>query len=126
MADLSTIQALIARGKARSPELSSRLERALVIVFFRTMEHLPTGQWVIAGGHNESYYTVAAGGTDCTCPDAAQRAPRGLCKHRLAVMLVERAEQELTAREAAETAALLAHFAPAGGSHARPAAMAAD
>lgn len=113
MADLSTIQTLIARGKARSPELSSRLERALVIVFFRSMEQLPGGAWVIAGEHTESYYTVAAGGTDCTCPDAAQRAPRGLCKHRLAVMLVERAEEE-------ETAAVLAHFAP------QPAAMAAD
>ncbi len=113
MADLSTIQGLIARGKARYPELSSRLERALVIVFFRTMEQLPGGAWVITSERDDTYYTVAAGGTDCTCPDAMHRAPRGLCKHRLAVMLVERAEEE-------ETAAVLAHFAP------RPAAMAAD
>lgn len=34
MADLRTIQTLIAHGKARSPELSSRREWALVIVFF--------------------------------------------------------------------------------------------
>ena len=113
MADLGTIQSLIARGKARYPELSSRLERALVIVFFRSMEQLPSGAWVITGERDATYYTVAAGGTDCTCPDAMHRAPRGLCKHRLAVMLVERTEEE-------ETAAVLAHFAP------QPAAMAAD
>ena len=113
MPDVATIQALIARGKARYPELSSRLERALVVVYFRTMEHPPTGEWVITGEREGSYYTVAAGGADCPCPDALHRAPRGLCKHRLAVMLVERAAEE-------ETAAVLAHFAP------QPAAMAAD
>ena len=105
MPDLSTIQALIAHGKARYPELSSRLERALVVIYFRSMERLPTGQWVITGERGDGSYTVAAGGTDCTCPDALHCAPRGLCKHRLAVMLVERAEEE-------EATALLAHFAP--------------
>jgi hypothetical protein len=102
---IQTLQTLVNAGKARHPELTSRIERALVVLLFRELERLPGGAWLIAGERADSAYTVAAGGTDCTCPDAAHRAPYGLCKHRLAVRLLARAE-------AIETAAVLVHFAP--------------
>jgi hypothetical protein len=97
---------LVERGKANRPELAARLERAFRIVCFRPIERLPHG-WAVPSESGEGAYAVTSE-HHCSCPDAANRAPGGWCKHALAVLLVERVE----AAEAADTAALLAHFSP--------------
>ena len=99
-ADLTTLQTLVATGKAARPDLASRIERALVVVLFREIEPLRDGYYSIAA--ERAHYTASR--QSCTCPDGQQRG--GLCKHQLAVGLIERLDEA----QRAEEAAILAHF----------------
>jgi hypothetical protein len=89
-----SIRRLVEKGKATRPELATRLEKAAMIVLFRTVE-------VTDGGRHE--YRVESDTTPgrfyrvngtCDCQDYSHRAPSGFCKHRLAVALVERVQDD--------------------------------
>jgi hypothetical protein len=108
---LSTIAALVTAGKAEHPELAGRMERACLILMFRSI--LPGEEphtWSVESEDKQTRYSVredtnqAAGA--CTCPDF-EKAPKRWCKHRLALVLGYRAAQverkrEAEAREQAE------------------------
>lgn len=100
------IRRLVLKGAENRPELATRLEKAAMIVLFRTValdgpeEHL---YHVESESQPGRFYTVNG---ECDCQDYTRRAPGGLCKHRLAVALVERADDDARlsaeAREAIE------------------------
>lgn len=100
---IATLQTLIERGKANRPDLASRLERALVIVLFRAPRPLPGGEHYEVESVDGGRTYVASRGS-CTCPDAVHR--QSLCKHQLAIGLVERMD-EIERQELEE---LLAYF----------------
>jgi hypothetical protein len=92
---LSTIHDLVKRGKKQKPELSSRIEKALIILAFREILPNGPGAWLIQSDDPSKYYEVDAEESDslagsCTCPDFP-KAPRGWCKHRLALLLARKA-----------------------------------
>ena len=58
---------------------------------FRAIERDGAGYLVQSECEDDRYYFVSE--NSCTCPDVA-RAPRGYCKHRLAVALLVRCQQE--------------------------------
>ncbi len=100
---LSTIRQLVQRGKKQKPELSSRIEKALVILAFREILPNGPGAWLIQSDDPSKYYEVSAEESDrlagtCTCPDFA-KAPRGWCKHRLALLLARKAARVEAAKE---------------------------
>ena len=111
---IRALQALVADGKRRRPDLAGRIERALIVLLFREREYLG-GAYGIANERGTAYTVTRQ---SCTCPDATERGMT--CKHQLAIGLLERVEQEECERAERETADLLAHFAP------QPVAMAAD
>ncbi len=88
-----SIRTLVTKGAQHGPELASRLERAAMIVLFRTVQVADAAQHeyrVDSETEQGRYYRV--NGT-CSCPDYS-RAPGHFCKHRLAVALVERAAED--------------------------------
>lgn len=83
------------------PLAGERAGRALELAISGKIVHLPVAdngedRWQVNGSHNE-HYTVSIRGRTCTCPDAANGAPRWmdapLCKHRIAVMYITRWEE---------------------------------
>lgn len=101
-----SIRRLVEKGKATRPELASRMEKAAMIVLFRSVE-LTDAQHheyrVESEAEEGRFYRVNG---VCECADFIHRAPSGFCKHRLAVALVERATAEQ--QERATTAAIVA------------------
>jgi hypothetical protein len=83
--NVDTIRDRVAKGQALHPELAGRMERAAMLLVLRRVEKEDDGTWRVESerepGH---FYRVTPEG--CECPDV-QRAPRGYCKHRLAVAL---------------------------------------
>jgi predicted aminopeptidase len=103
-----TITRLVERGKAKRPELASRLERAAMIALFRTVELTDpeTHEYRVESEERPgSFYRVNG---VCSCADHAHRAPGGWCKHRLSVALIERATADEQA--ANDRAAVLAEW----------------
>jgi hypothetical protein len=96
---LPTIEALrtyVERAKERRPELTSRLERAAFIVTMRQITRHGPDYWEVESDteHGRAYWVL---GMNCSCPDHA-RAPGGLCKHRLAVGVLQITERDRQAR----------------------------
>jgi hypothetical protein len=83
------------------PLAGERAQRALEIAISGKVQHLKPDEngadcWQVSGSQGQSYI-VSISGKSCTCPDAANGAPRWLdgplCKHRLAVMYCKRWEE---------------------------------
>ena len=103
--DPATVTRLVEKGKATRPDLATRLEKAALIVLFRTVELTDPAHHayrVESEAEAGRFYTVNG---VCDCPDYGRRAPGGWCKHRLATALVERAQAE---RERQDVAAIVA------------------
>src|SRR5919199_978630 len=101
-----SIRTLVTKGKQHRPELASRLERAAMIVLFRTIQVADAAHHeyrVESESEQGRYYRVNG---QCSCADYG-RAPGHFCKHRLAVALVERASEDAErarqTRQAVET-----------------------
>jgi hypothetical protein len=86
---------------ARNPDLVGRLQRAHQLVQDGAVswsEEL--GAFVVESQSNRlGQYTISLTARTCTCPDQPTRAPRGWCKHLLAVVVLGMAD-EVQARAA--------------------------
>ena len=84
--------------KQKYPELASRVDRAAAIVKRGGYTRITDTTWVIPSSTGTMGYMV---GAQCTCPDFTgvhpqtgelalikDRAPRGWCKHRLAMLML--------------------------------------
>ena len=96
------ITRLVHQGAERRPDLASRLEKAAMIILFRTVELVDAAHHAYPVESEQEpgrFYDVNGA---CECQDYQRRAPGHWCKHRLAVALVERAadDAERAAREA--------------------------
>ena len=85
-------------GKLKFPELSSRIDRAAGIVRRGGYVRVSDTTWLIPSSEGTIGYVV---NDSCTCPDftgidprsgdvarPGNRAPRGWCKHRLAMLML--------------------------------------
>ena len=84
--------------KLKYPELASRADRAAAIVRRGGYVRVTEATWLIPSSTGTIGYVV---GANCTCPDYTgihpqtgevakhkDRAPRGWCKHRLAMLMI--------------------------------------
>ena len=73
--------------------LCERLQRARVLVSEGRVHPVlgALGHYIVESSTGRGFYLV---NIDCTCPDAQHRAElnRGLCKHKLAVVLYQESE----------------------------------
>jgi hypothetical protein len=102
--DQEVIVALADQGALKRPDLAPRIERAVSIVLAGDVEPIAPGIYQVRS-QSRPGRTYMVNGT-CECPDARGKdpftcAPQGLCKHRLAVRLLERAEAIAAERVAA-------------------------
>ncbi|MBX2997117.1 MAG: SWIM zinc finger family protein [Caldilineaceae bacterium] len=96
-----TAEELLGYVDKMRPLAGERAGRALELAISGKIAHLPVAdngedRWQVDGSHGH-HYTVSIRGRSCTCPDAANGAPRWmdapLCKHRIAVMYIHRWEE---------------------------------
>jgi hypothetical protein len=92
---LAMLRRLVRNGQQRHPDLAGRMAKAATIVTLREITPDADGYRVESECDDARYYHVSP--TACDCPDAP-KAPRGYCKHRLAVALLVRC-QEVERRE---------------------------
>jgi hypothetical protein len=101
---VNTIKALVTRGITRHPDLTSRLLRAEDIALAGQIEDLGDGHWIVPSQTSTGYCVVHPAERACCCPDHSEgQAPRGLCKHLLSVLLLQRAHAEQEAATVAAT-----------------------
>jgi hypothetical protein len=106
---VETIRDVVNRGKARHPELAGRMEKAAMLLLLRRVEPETEGVWRVEPEREpDRFYRVTADG--CECPDIA-RAPRGYCKHRIAVLLLHACREHEQKRRLAADKTLLAYAA---------------
>lgn len=76
----------------KHPEHQSRIEKAIAIALFRTVDRQPDGTWQVQSETDPSvFYQVSGDLRVCSCPDALRR-PEYVCKHRLAVKFIAKVE----------------------------------
>jgi hypothetical protein len=93
---LDAIKRLSDLAHAKLPEeLHGRLERGTALVLHNMIEPQAEGTYRVMNATGTKFYTVNG---SCDCDDHA-RAPEGLCKHRLGVMMLKRVEGLLTQGE---------------------------
>ena len=95
----------VERGKRKSPDLATRLDRAAAIVRGpRPCVRVSDATWIIPSQTSSIGYVVNHA---CTCPDFTgvdprsgevasppNRAPGGWCKHRLAMLMLVQLEHD--------------------------------
>src|SRR5215210_204579 len=86
----ATLRRLVENGQERHPALAGRMAKAAQIVTLRAITPEGDGYRVQSECEADRYYHVSPNA--CECPDFA-RAPRGYCKHRLAVVLLVRCRE---------------------------------
>ena len=69
------------KAKAKLPECTSRVDKAVAIVLNGDVELLPDGTAKVASQSNGTAEYLVVNG-ECTCKDFA-KAPHQLCKHRV-------------------------------------------
>jgi len=89
---------MTAKAQAKLPESNGRIEKAAALVLQGDVEgQEPDGAWRV-GSCTDPLTTHRVSGTSCSCDDSQHnRAPRGLCKHVLAVMMLTRINEVLAA-----------------------------
>ena len=92
-----------ARAKAKLPECNGRVDKAVALVLAGDVEaQAGDGSWRV-GSCTDPLTTHRVQGTSCSCEDSQYgRAPRGLCKHVLAVMMQMRVQALLPQAPAVE------------------------
>jgi hypothetical protein len=103
------IEEVTQRAAAQRPALASRMQRAAMLLEARALTY-STGQrvWKVrsqsAGGVVYTVATRADGHTaSCQCQDCLYQAPKGWCKHRLAVELALAVDHAQAERQQAQT-----------------------
>lgn len=82
------------------PKNKNRIEQAVKIVVAGGVEPMPDGTYIVRSNGTASGKTLETrSGDTCTCGDW-DYAPKGLCKHRLAIILWQRATAEQRRMEA--------------------------
>jgi hypothetical protein len=117
----SAIATLATKARKALPDSHGRIDQAVKLLLNGDVELLPNGLARIAS-QSDPTKTYTLNGQGCPCPDA-ERAPHGLCKHRLAKSLYLKAlelaktlaEQGMTVSTTAE----VPEEAPAGASASR-------
>ena len=97
MAQLATLKIVVRHFTSKNPDLLNRIERAHAIA--RTAGAIefradcerggPSPRWYVLASNQEDWYQVDLHDRTCTCPD---EAPRGWCKHLLALAIVGSAD----------------------------------
>jgi hypothetical protein len=106
---VETMRDVMRRGQARYPELAGRMEKAAMLLVLRRVEPEDKGVWLVESEREAGrMYRVTPDG--CECPDIA-RAPHGLCKHHLAVLLLHACARHEDKRRFAADKTLLAYAA---------------
>ncbi len=97
MPNPDALAAIVAKAKQRLPDSHNRIEKAVDLVRHNAVTVLPDGSVLVASqAKSEISYTVNG---SCSCADFMS-APLHLCKHKLAVTIVKRLqEQEQTTSE---------------------------
>jgi hypothetical protein len=87
---------IAAKAQAKLPECNGRVAKAVALVLQGDVEGLnDDGSWRV-GSCTDPLTTHRVSGTSCSCDDSQYgRAPRGLCKHVLAVMIQMRVQELL-------------------------------
>jgi hypothetical protein len=95
---------LAEKATVKLPESAGRIAKAVALILAGDVEgQSEDGSWRV-GSCTEPRVTHRVQGTSCSCDDSQYgRAPRGLCKHALSVMLTIRVAQVL-ASEAPQAA----------------------
>jgi hypothetical protein len=88
---------LIRRGTERQPHLEARLRRAADLVQAGAAVEGADGWWSVESTQPGVRHLVEAGGRSCTCADYCYRKVH--CAHRLAVLMITRAEAEQAAAD---------------------------
>lgn len=98
---LATLRAVLAKGQAAHPEMSSRMERAALIVALRSIapavcpDNRGRCYWVEASDGSREYWVSLSDhgyrGDTCSCPDYVGRG--GPCKHAIAARLLQACER---------------------------------
>jgi hypothetical protein len=97
------VQEIAAKAKAKLPECNGRVDKAVALVLAGDVEAQEgDGAWRV-GSCTDPLVTHRVSGTRCSCDDSQYgRAPRGLCKHVLAVMMQMRVQALLPQAPAVE------------------------
>ena len=95
---LSACRQLVAQVQAERPTERERIGRSLnVLLGSAIYEAGTTGRYLVQSCQDAGvYYLTSTYG--CTCPDSAQRAPQGRCKHVYSAILLHAASAEAAAR----------------------------
>ena len=95
---LATYRQLVAQIQAERPTERERIGRALnVLLGSAIYETGAVGSYLVQSCQDAgTYYLTSTYG--CTCPDSAQRAPQGRCKHVYSAILLHAASAEAAAR----------------------------
>ena len=95
---------IAAKAKAKLPECNGRVDKAVALVLAGDVDAQEgDGSWRV-GSCTDPLVTHRVQGTSCSCDDSQYgRAPRGLCKHVLAVMIQMRTQELLPQSTTVET-----------------------
>src|SRR5262245_16291013 len=122
-----TVAAIADKATATLPECASRIERAVALVLAGDVALVQDGTARVGSQSNGRTHYVVCNGV-CGCRDYTdQKAPRQLCKHRLAAAIARRAQELVRATlhdQAAPEAAPAAE--PAAADTSTPAEPVAD
>jgi len=90
----ATVQRVIRKWIRKNPDLVARLERAHAIVRNADIAYdVEQKCWYVESSDGSTYYAVNLSARQCQCPDSLEgKAPRGWCKHLLALAIVGAAE----------------------------------
>ena len=92
------IRRMVMTGSSNRPDLTSRLERAGSIARYDppVKANGSPRLWLVPSEQRSNIvYLVDRVAKTCTCPDFKKgKAPAGLCKHRLAVEMIARLDNE--------------------------------
>lgn len=101
MESIAVLRETVQRAVEKRPELRSRIEKAVIIALFRSIQQRPDGGWWVGSENDpEAVYAVSADYSSCECQDHRRR-PELRCKHILAVRLKESVERQEAEREEA-------------------------
>lgn len=92
---IETIRQQVKELTSRRPELASRVERAGQILATRTVERIGVNLYRVESQSKPgSYHLVELGPRTCDCYDfTSGRAPQGFCKHVIAVIMAQKAQE---------------------------------
>lgn len=108
--DLDTLRTIADQLKAVYPDRARRVEKAVSLILFRSIERGDAGRVWWVGSETTPDTTYAVADATCQCMDYQKRG--GPCAHQLAVTLLTRIERRETDREQAGDALITLALTP--------------